>query len=616
MEFLDLPSNLFCKGDVEILWNIVKDGLNLGTEKFIPKFKLLNWKQKDKWKAPLSKELRELIKKKHRLWHMYIESKSSSALLEYKTIRNRVRKETRNVVPKQQQSIAEICKRNSKKFWQYVNSKSKVNVGMGNIKVLNELEEPVVIKEDAAKAEAFSDFFFSVYNKEVYKAEEVDIIENKASFGIDSISCVEVYDKLKNLNTSKSPGYDNLHPRVLYELKDVICPILCIIINLSFKFEILPVVWKTSVVSAIYKKGNKESVSNYRPISLTCICCKIMESVLRDRLINYLSHNNLISSQQFGFVKGRSATLQLVGLLDDMLKFLDNGSQVDILYTDFEKAFDKIPHQLLLQKLCNYDISGSLLSWIADFLCNRIYTVCINGCLSSFKPVLSGVPQGSVLGPLLFILYINDLPETLEASSCSSLYADDTKLYKCIDTLDDCKVLEQNLNVLLEWCNKWGMTLNFNKCMIVSFHKHGMNTLTYDYHYIDKDANCGIIQRVSSVTDLGVKFDDELSFSFHIYDKIALANKMLGIIKRNFVNMNKECFLLLYKSLVRSHLEYANSVWCPYKVGLINDIERVQRRATKLLVCIKGLSYEKRLEYLKLPTLKFRRLRGDMIEVF
>ena len=327
--------------------------------------------------------------------------------------------------------------------------------------------------------------------------------------------------------------------------------------------------------------------------------------------------NNLFSDYQYGFIKGRSATLQLLNILDDWTTALNSGKQVEIIYTDFAKAFDKVPHQRLLIKLKSYGLDNNLTSWIEDFLCSRTQRVRINNSYSSPSPVKSGIPQGTVLGPILFVIYINDLPDVCRDLCSLYLFADDAKLYKVINQYNDLTTLIIACQAMLEWCDKWCMQLNTDKCKALTLGKSRVldssSNATFDIPY---NGDILHLEHVSSMKDLGITIDSELNFKEHIYGKIKQAFSILAIINRNFFNLDKDTFKLLYKSLVRSHIEYGHSVWNPYRLGVISDLERVQKRATRMIKNCKKLSYSDRLRYLDIPTLKFRRTRGDMIEVF
>jgi hypothetical protein len=263
-----------------------------------------------------------------------------------------------------------------------------------------------------------------------------------------------------------------------------------------------------------------------------------------------------------------------------------------------------------------YGSNDLLINWIEAFLTSRTQSVKINGKISGCKPVLSGIPQGSVLGPILFVIFINDLPMTCRDLSKMFLFADDAKLYKCITNIDDFNVLNQCVKDVYSWSESWLMKLNIAKCKVLSVCRNSSKVVKYNYGFDVPNQGFVALDHECIIKDLGVSMDSELTYNDHIYEKINMANKMLGIISRNFKDLDKASFLLLYKCMVRSHLEFADSVWNPYKKGLISDIEKIQKRATKLIGVVKKLSYKDRLIHLQLPTLKYRRFRGDMIEVF
>ena len=219
----------------------------------------------------------------------------------------------------------------------------------------------------------------------------------------------------------------------------------------------------------------------------------------------------------------------------------------------------------------------------------------------------SGVPQGSVLGPVLFVIYINDLPTELQSDVY--LFADDTKIFRTIANESDSAQLQADLDRTSNWCDKWLLKLNPDKCKQLHIGRKTDIRAKYTVGEIE-------IHQVTEEKDIGVVVDQSLEFEHHISEKVKKANSMLAIIRRTFVNLRKELFIPLYKSLVRSHLEFASSVWCPYKIKHIEKLEKVQRRATKLIPGLKDLSYDERLRHLRLPTLVYRRHRGDMIEVY
>ena len=251
--------------------------------------------------------------------------------------------------------------------------------------------------------------------------------------------------------------------------------------------------------------------------------------------------------EQYGFIKGRSSALQLLNLLDTWTNCLEEGAQIDVIYTDLEKAFDKVPHKRLLSKLQSYGVSQELIKWIEGFLLFRRQQVPVNSEYSCFKPVLSGIPQGSILGPLLFVIYINDLPSAVKNLVNCFLFADDAKLSKHIQTLSDRDELQNAFHMLTLWSKQWLLKLNFSKCSILSVKRR--DPILYDY-YITEDT-CDIqLQRCDKVKDLGVIIDSSLTFEDHITEKVNKAYSILGLIKRNFEHIGRAHVL---KPLLPNH---------------------------------------------------------------
>jgi hypothetical protein len=591
------------------MWNLFKDRIIEGTNQFVPHVKNLSAVKK-KWNRPIDAAVRIEIKYKNKLWKRYLKSKDKAILEEYKQTSNKVRKQTRAINNVEQLKIAKECKTNPKKFWNYIKSKTNSKDKIGDLVIVEESKPDRVITDNQEKANILCDYFSSVFNKDAGKENLYDTskCDNKMK-GI-SISTEDIMKRLGDLNIFKSPGPDMLHPRVLKEVREVIAIPLKLIFEESLKSGALPLDWRTGNITPIFKKGLKTKVENYRPISLTCVICKILESIIRDKLVKHMKDNNLFSDRQYGFIKGRSTVSQLLKIMDKWTDYLENGGQIDAIYTDLEKAFDKVPHRNLLNKLRWYKIDNNVIDWIGSFLTNRLQRVRLEDTFSNWAKVLSGIPQGTILGPLLFLIYINDIMDICKNGSELFVYADDAKLFSHINSANDVKTLQNDLNNMNNWIKDWSLNLNISKCRIVSYGRKS-HIIKYDY-FVGNET----IERAESITDLGVVFDPQLKFGLHIREKVNKAYARLGIIKRNFKCMSIEIFCLIYKTMVRSQLEYANSVWNPHSKEDIEIIEKVQMRATKLIESVKHLSYEDRLKKLGIPTLKYRRLRGDLIEVF
>ena len=307
----------------------------------------------------------------------------------------------------------------------------------------------------------------------------------------------------------------------------------------------------------------------------------------------------------------RSCLLQLLEALEDWTSYLDKGDHDDIIYFDFSKAFDSVSHKRLLTKLKVYGISGKLYNWIANFLDNRRQRVVLNGCKSNWVKVTSGVPQGSALGPLLFLIFVNDLPSQMKFCK-AKMFADDIELYTT--EKDNHARIQYDISKVCDWSKKWQLPLNSQKCKELQLGNRKDSAEAYFLSsHNDTETN---ILKVEEMKDLGVVMDSKLKFDKHIAEISKKATGVLASIKRTMTYLDRNVFIGLYKSLVRPLLETSVPVWNPYMVKHVKQLEAVQRRATKLVRGISQLSYNERLQALKLPTLQYRRKRGDMITTY
>ena len=335
----------------------------------------------------------------------------------------------------------------------------------------------------------------------------------------------------------------------------------------------------------------------------------MMESLIRDDILIHLHQRNLLTKKQYGFISGRSTITQLLHYLDKCVDIVSCGNVVDSIYLDFQKAFDTVPHRRLIGKLEAYGIRGPVLEWIKDYLTKRSQVVVVNGVKSNTASVISGIPQGTVLGPLLFVVYINDLLDDIRSDGF--LYADDTKIFRQITSREDSNELQNDIDRLEMWAEKWMLKFHPDKCHVLTLGKFE------NIKYTNRYQICGMeMEHVFDEKDLGVIFDSNISFEDHIASKISKANSMMGLIRRSFSYLDCKTFNKLYCAFVRPHLEYGQSIWAPHLKRNIDAIEAVQMRATKQVDGLSNMTYTERLRKLNLPTLSYRRLRGDLIEVF
>ena len=356
------------------------------------------------------------------------------------------------------------------------------------------------------------------------------------------------------------------------------------------------------------------SAGNYRPVSLTCIVCKIMESIIRDDIVNHLNRNMLIRTSQHGFMFSKSCQTNLIEYLDTLTKLVEAGHSVDIIYLDFAKAFDKVPHQRLLLKLQSHGVTGKLLAWISAWLTGRVQRVVLNGEASEWVPVTSGVPQGSVLGPICFVVFINDLDEVVDlVHGFIYKFADDTKYGRIISNDEDRAALQRDIDKLLEWAEKWQMDFNAVKCKVlhVGRKNEGFNYTMGGY------APAGtILEAVDKEKDIGVIIHKSLKPTSQCTKAAATANSILGQMSKTVHYRDKKVWIGLYKTFVRPHLECSVQAWSPWLKADIETLEKVQMRAVNMVLGLRGKSYEEKLKEVRLLSLYDRRVRGDAILVW
>ena len=584
--------------NIDNMWNCFAQKYHESVEKYVPKYTpKKGCKPKPQW---MTADSLNSIKQKRHAWSQYVATKRRCDFERYKRIRNQANEVVRTAKRNFERKIAGKAKTESKKFWKYVRSKVKSHSSVTNLKK----DDSSMTNTDQDKAEVLNDFFASVFTRE--NQDEIPTIDDKQfDKPLDNITIsAELVEKvLKGLNPGKSMGPDEINPLLLKTMSRVFSVPLARIFQESLTSGTLPKVWKDARVTPLFKKGQKCDPGNYRPVSLTSIVCKCLETIIRAQILEHLVRNKHISEAQFGFRSGRSCILQLIDVMEDWSQYIEDDESWDTIYLDFAKAFDSVAHERLLQKVSAFGIRGSVLSWIRNFLTGRRQYVSINGESSSWKDVLSGAPQGSVLGPILFILYINDLPEIV--SSIVKIFADDTKLY---NKDSNCDIIQQDLDALFTWAEIWQLRFNVKKCKTIHY---GRNNEGYQYTLNFED-----IETASEEKDLGVTFQQDLKFSGHIAEKVNKANSVLSLIVRTFDYIEKESFILLYKALIRPVVEYGNAIWHPFLRKDIESVEKVQKRATKLVPELKDLTYIERLKRLKLPSLAHRRRRGDMIQTF
>ena len=595
--------------EVEDTWEKMKNML-LDT---VSRNTTTTWRRKPKTLPFMTREMKSARNKKKKLSKLINQDPHrTDYLVKFKAARNKVRALSRELIDKYEEAIAATSKTNPKKFWNYASAHKPGRHTVSEL-VCNgaQSNDPQEIAD--ALNHQFTSVFTPADKAPLPTPPCYEITTQMSPIRVDQ---AELESRLKKLNPNKSVGPDGIHPRLLKEAHSQLAMPLSRLFQKSIDTKVIPMDWKVAHISPIHKGGDKSKACSYRPISITSAVGKILEGIVNTAVLRHLITNNLLSKQQHGFRPGRSVETNLIDSYNYITELLDQGLPVDMILLDFAKAFDKVCHRRLHLKLKAIGIQEGVVDWITSFLKGRKQQVRVFGeggraYYSEIAEVLSGVPQGTVLGPTLFNVYINDAPRTV--TSKLSLYADDSKLIGPVGTQQGVTSIQSDLDSFGEWAKTWRLEFNVEKCKVLHF---GRNNPRWQY---SMSANAGVRQPLSespSERDLGVVVDEDLNFNCHTRAAVAKANQTLGLIKRTMTSRSPAIITKLYKSLVRPRLEFGMCVATPINKTDQMALESVQRRASK---CVKGLrdkEYECRLQSLKLPTLTYRRRRGDMIMTY
>lgn len=462
---------------------------------------------------------------------------------------------------------------NPRSFWRFVSCSRRSKSGV-----------PSTVKLGAHSAttgqdicDLFATHFKSVFNQT--KSSNYNIPNHSTALGnllgTVSFTFSEVLSKLKNLDPNKGAGPDGIPAYFVSQLAVPLHVPLTLIFNKSLSLGVFPSEWQIGSVIPVFKSGAKNDVTNYRQITILDVFAKVFESLVYDRLFEHVE--NRIIPEQHGFFRRRSIESNLISYTEYLHDALDSQVQVDSVYTDFSKAFDKISHSILLRKLADFGIHGCLLRWFRSYLFNRSQYVALKNYRSEEYTVTSGVPQGSHLGPLLFIISVNDI------NSCFKhcrflLYADDLKIFRKVHDINDAEKLQSDLDRFCTYCSNNDFFLNLAKCSTITFTR---NVHVTNYNYRLNGVN---LARACSVRDLGIMLDSKLLFDLHINSMVASACKTLGfILRQSRYFLNARTIILLYNAYVLSRLMFASCIWNPRYNVYIDRIENVQNKLLRFL---------------------------------
>lgn len=549
--------------DVEENWEIYKKDLLTAVEKFVP-YKLVSKKNIKPW---ITLDIKKMIKKKKKLARLAKNNQVCNYHTKMSILSENIKK---SLEESKNKYLLKLTTKNSRQLWSYVNAHRKEITSVPAITVNDE-----IIQDNYEKANILNRTFEKSFTtQQDGNLPDFEYRTNEKSPPLN-FTYDGVLDQILKMNVKKGGGSDNITPAMLRLTAPISAHYLQYIFQKSLENSIVPADWRSAIIKPIPKGGSRFKPENYRPISLTSVVSKLFEHIIISHMLKHLNKLDLLSRNQFGFRKGSSTELLLIKLTNYISKHIQSGGLIDLIALDFSKAFDKVTHLLLCHKLERYGFSMDIVRWFKAFLTGRTQRVEIDGVLSDEINVTSGVPQGSVCGPVLFIIYLNDIADNLESENVS--FADDGTIYRAISNIEDQKILQEDLTKIQQWCQIWMMELNAQKTVYCQMSR-SKNKQVKPFAYKINDQN---LKEVKEIKILGVTLTNDLRWDPHIDKICAKANQALYLAARITGKCETEVKLTAYRSLVRPHMEYSAAVWDPFTSKQVDSIESVQRRAVR-----------------------------------
>ncbi|MEM7106524.1 MAG: reverse transcriptase family protein [Bacteroidota bacterium] len=595
---------------VESMWENFKNFIHLFVNEFVPS-RRIGCQKRQKLPKPINKlrlKIRKIKRKQQRFYDRDYSAELANAVENYRYALN-------NYVSCGELRV--LRSRDAKLFWRFVDGRIGRDKKTPVLRDFSLPERPVV-NDCNVMAEMFNMQYASVFTSDDGTLPPINVRVNELPPHQDFVFRNDVVcSALKRIPVSSANGPDKIQGEILHTFASELAVPLAMIYQKSLSSGRLPRDWKIADVVPVYKnKGDSSQAVNYRPVSLTSHCCKAMEKIIKGWVIEHMGEYAPFSEHQHGFLRGRSTATNLLACLSDWLEGVREKKLVDVVYLDISKAFDTVSHKKLIHKLGSYRLPKIIHDWICEFLVGRKQRVKLGNVYSDWCDVISGVPQGSVLGPLLFLVYINDLPDVVKYCILK-IFADDTKMYLPYILPAEAALLQEDLDRVSLWFKTWQLDLSHDKSQVLPICCSG-GGVSRDFcplYFVNESAVVPITDNSTSVRDLGIEITRDLKPHAHVSKISTLARSRLGQIFRGFRSRNQNFLINLYKTFVRPLLESTSVVWNPSFVNDILDLENVQREFTRRLLGEEN-DYPQRLEICGLKSLEERRLMADLVELF
>ena len=570
---------------------------------------------KDKDAPWITEEIKKLIRKKQNIHTLAKTLDSVWSWNLFKQIRNNLVDVIRNRKEEYEKELEERINSQAnfgnKDWWKIVNSFfNRQNALSSEIPPIKDVDSGEIIYPPEEKAELFNSFFVKQSLIENADDDPPHIQENDLAAPALEFTLEMVQNVIKELDQRKAVGPDLIHNKLLVKAINIISGPLADLFSRSLNEQKFPTTWKIAHVTPIYKKGDKSLCTNYRPISLLSCVGKVMEKCIQQHLLKYLTENSLLTTSQSGFIPGDSTIYQLLSIYDDFCKSIDQQCTTQALFFDISKAFDRVWHRGLIHKLNAIGIRGSLLNWFSDYLSDRKQAVVIKGKISTYKAVTSGVPQGSVLGPTLFLIYINDIVDNIKSKV--KLFADDTSMYlRLNDGLARTAILNSDIQKILTWSNSWKVDFNPTKTELLTISNHRQPD-TYPLMFENN-----ILIETHTHKHLGVVLQDDCRWKSHIESIVAKIRPQIACLRSFKHKFNRKTLEILYKAYILPHLDYADVVWDNCSLAMANDLENAHLDALRTITgSVRGTSHNKLYTESGFLPLRIRRERHKLTLFF